>query len=512
MSFEAAFNALGTSLGGVEKRLLNGLPEAMLRFGQIRGTFPTPLKLVDSIRSLASTDKATPEAVADLVFQDPLLSLRLISLVNRSFYRRGYDITDLTAAVNHIGLMKVADVLCDLANARSLKAFYLGRSVSALAYQRMLFAIDLSLRIVRLIAPNDHLEQQTELIAALGHIGPVMLAYQAPNLYAACALSAGIDVTLSTEKQFRKVVGKPAGEFGSDLARSLGLPPFIVQSANIIDTAPWNRRLWDADRAREQRMMSLATYIGASLTEHIFDFKTLHDFIPAIRDAAGRMSISPKQLESALGAGITRFFARSEALGSPLVRLPGWLVTYADAVVERDGSISGRDFKWPGLAERINSFINELRACFRIKHTADEYFHLPQAMYCTLRALVQGLSFDAAVFFKLEEETRRLLPVLSFGGDAGMCFGVRRDLAIEDRQYMPDAQAIEQKKPIFYGDPIFGENYPFVAFPVMRLDRVIGVFYAHKNASTITQPLDLQEQVAATALAEEWRDVPIDFA
>lgn len=75
---------------------------------------------------------------------------------------------------------------------------------------------------------------------------------------------------------------------------------------------------------------------------------------------------------------------------------------------------------------------------------------------------------------------------------------------------MPDIQAFCQKRAVFQGEPLIQGGWPFVAFPVVWQGRSCGVFYADKVGGQV--PLETQEQVACTALAEAWCDVPADFA
>ena len=78
----------------------------------------------------------------------------------------------------------------------------------------------------------------------------------------------------------------------------------------------------------------------------------------------------------------------------------------------------------------------------------------------------------------------------------------------EAAAYSPILQAFHKQEPIFHGDPVFGKDWPFAAFPVLRGGRPIGVLYADRSSATQQDALEPSEQVAVTALAEEARAVP----
>jgi hypothetical protein len=125
--------------------------------------------------------------------------------------------------------------------------------------------------------------------------------------------------------------------------------------------------------------------------------------------------------------------------------------------------------------------------------------------------LVKGLNFDRAIFYRHSVLDSMLHPVVTYGASPPeLGLEVRRTNSAKN-EFMPDVQAALQKKTVFQGDPIFNDDWPLTAFPVICEGQVEGVFFADKLGKKNALPLDTQEQVAVVALAEGWHEVSSQF-
>lgn len=64
---------------------------------------------------------------------------------------------------------------------------------------------------------------------------------------------------------------------------------------------------------------------------------------------------------------------------------------------------------------------------------------------------------------------------------------------------------------VLRGHQIFSDGWPFIAFPVVWRDSVVGVFYADRITRGAGSPVETREQMACAALAEYWLEVPEGF-
>ncbi len=514
MSLYFAFRDLTNNVAQIPETATKTIGEQLVKLCSMHGEFPTSLKLLQELRALAFSDRLKSEQLASAICDDPLLSLRLISVVNSTLYSRGHDITSVLGAVNLVGINRIPDVATEVADAKNFRAIFLGRSVSALVFQEMVLSSILARRIVSILAPRQGLEGNAHILAVLSRLPLALLAFDKPNIYSALFL----DHTRATpagslEKNFKKLVGKSTAEMGADLASALNLPKRIVTSIPLVQIAPWHKRTWAADEGRDVRAVVGAVHIANRLTTIISDFSGLRALNTLIEDMSSRINLPADKVGESLGEALSQLVQSLNHIGFTPMRLPLYVEKYTEPIVEPDGTINTRSIKWPGLHERINSFINELRACFKTRPDEGQFYRLPQAVLCTLRALLHGMNFDFAMFLRLDKNGGSLAPAVWLGErepDLNLDEMVRR-IIDPNSTYMPDLQAALQRKTVFTGDPIVPDCWPFVAFPAMALNDVQGVFFAHKNKRNEAQALDTQEQVAAIALAEEWFDVPVGF-
>ncbi|MBX7138640.1 MAG: HDOD domain-containing protein [Oligoflexia bacterium] len=511
MSLYFSLRDLTGGLPKIGEQTKSSLEPALLNLFQMRAGLPISLKSIEGLRVDCVADRATPEKIARLVESDPFLALRLVALVNQTFYHRGHDIVTVQGAVSHLGVWKVPEVCADLGDAKSFKAIYLGRSTASFALQELVFCAALAKRIANLMAPREGIDQIAYLLAVLGRIGAVLLAYARPNIYCACFFDAFLSETSSFDRSFKKLLGKTIPEFGVELGRALALPKRILNSTSLLHIAPWHKRVWAADEGREVRIAIGSVHVAYRIASTVTEMKGQSEIDALVEDMASRINLKTDVLREAVGESLAAMIESLNRIGLTALRLPPYVERFTEPIVERDGTINTRNIKWPGIAERMNSFLNELRACFKTRAQGDEFYYLPQAVHCTLRALIHGLNFDFAMFMRYSVAGDSLTPYVWLGEEPDGVRELVRSRGKQSGEYMPDVQALLQKKAVFTGDPITPDHWPFAAFPAIARNDVLGVFYAHKHPVSEANALETQEQVAVIALAEEWHDVPSGF-
>ena len=68
--------------------------------------------------------------------------------------------------------------------------------------------------------------------------------------------------------------------------------------------------------------------------------------------------------------------------------------------------------------------------------------------------------------------------------------------------YDPDATALKESRPVYRGDPLFSDGWPFAAVPIGFDKRSVGVIYADRTGNNEGKELSSREEAAIGVLAE----------
>ncbi len=511
MTFAASIETLAVSAASATPKTIEATLAAMTAAAVAKGEFPSSLSLVEKLRLEVGSDAARPERVSDLLSTCPVMAMRVVATANSAFYSRGNPVETTAAAVNHLGIRRLQTIIEDLAQKKSFQATLLGRATAASALQRTIVANILSGGFARLMGGRGaNLHERAHSLSCLLRLPSLMLAFTRPNLYSALELESLADPKAAFDRSFKKAMGESISGVAVAIAESLSFPIQTTKMVSYLDVPPWNRR-GGAEDLKDARMLALAVSLGQRLSDEICRFSGTQALEAAILDLSDKANLAPKDVRAVVGDVPQKFLECCDLLGFKPSRLPSALSSYQTVMVGSDGKEIPDKYKYPSIAERINPYLYELKACLNTRAKEDEFTYVPQAALCTLKALVKGLNFDRAVFFRYDEQSGVLRPELIFGVRPLDNYLAPRPLLGPETLHMPDVQACVQRKAMFFGDPVFAEDWPLAAFPVICQKKVEGVFFADKVAKRNAAPLETQEQVAIVALAEGWHDVSPDF-
>ena len=508
MSPSSSIGKLRQSSGLLGPNALAPLEIKLIKSLQIRGLFPTSLNLLNRLQREASHELNAAN-LSELFEADQVLALRMISLANYEYYRPTQPITTVQAAVSHLGA-KVADVVGHIAEAKNFNAIYLARAVSLTMMQQSMIAGVIARQIAKLIDANDNdVPKQAYVLSALINAVPNMMAFFKPTIFSGLCLEC-LDDRVLFELTFKKLFGRSIGECASAGAEALGLPPVYRSLSLRYDEAAWKIKERPRGVKQQERAIIIAVYAANLIAHEICYFTGIQGVQSLIRRLEVETDLSQNSLEDVLGTVAENYLSASSTLELKPLRLPEYLMWFAPVELTPAESPSWPS-KLPGINERINPFLYELRKTLRSADDIVDFWSFTHAVYCTLNALVKGLNFDRAVFFQLQKDPLSLQLLLSFGMKLFEPEKVRRYLEDPQKDTMPDVQAFLRRKPIFHGQPVFPDGWPFVAFPVVHEDTVVGVFYADKIRRPDGDALGSQEEIACVALGEEWHDIPVRF-
>lgn len=490
----------------VSDQIQEELVQRFLKSIRIRGDFPSSLTLLETIFQGIDGGEISSTQVAKTLQVDHVLALRLIALVNMGYYNSGTPILNISAAVDHFGLIRLKEILPSLADSKNFNAIFLGHAVALGMMQQAIVASVIASELTMKIAPARKIGEIAYLTTVISNLAPLMLAYHRPDIFSVLALSCQ-DGYIPFKNTLRAFMGCSLAEFAAQLADEMYLPATYLDLCRHLDQPPWVT-ITDTTLTDDQQTILKSTYAANMLAHEICNFTGIQGVQSVIRELEQRAAIDHQLLEDVLGNIGNVYSEHTENLFLKAVRLPEYLSWFAPEVD------NGQNERWlerlPGILQRINPFLYDLRTCMRASLKRPSYPLFPQALQLTLSALIKGLNFDRAVFFKISDEQ-----TLSVGLTVGVKlfepdkFIHKFDMSSESDD--PAGLVMKTKEPVFSGQPLFPEGWPFAAFPAIWKNKVIGIFYADRIRRPDVDSLTNQEQIACTALAEEWKDLPAGF-
>lgn len=475
---------------------------------QIRGEFPTSLNVLQRLQHMTSGGGSDTGELARLLQVDHALVLRLLSIANYEHYRTSRPAVTITDAIAHLGAEKLPDVIANLAAAKNFNAIYLARAASLTMMQQSLIAALIARQAAHLLHAEADSAEEAFVLSALINAGPLMLAFLRPDAYSGICLDC-LEDRILFDVTFRRLIGRTVGECAAAIADALGLPGSYRALALKYDRASWETKERPAGGKQREQALTTAAYAGNLIAHEICYFTGVQGVQSVVRRLDAETPLSQPILEDILGTVAESYLEQSVTLGLKPLRLPEYLLWFAPVEIQNEPS--SWPARLPGINERINPFLYELRQTLHGAEFAGVSARFAHAVHTTLNALVKGLNFDRAVFFKMDEDRKFLQLAVPFGMKLFEPHKVRRFLYDPRKETMPDVLAFERRCPVFTGQPIFSDGWPFAAFPVIWRDQVIGVFYADKVRRLDGDALEKQEETACTALAAEWHDIPGDI-
>ena len=513
MGIERSLKLVGDFTSSIEKVDTETIVAQMSELIRIGGKLPVASALQKDVVARLSRDTARVEEIPAALCSDIIVPLRFLALSNQAFYSRGQAVTDLGTLGSLIGVTRVGEKFDELGSVAPLSNAFKGRALAMATYQNTILSALLSQRFFTCIEKQRFPTTLPFLTLIASELPLVLLSYTKPHLYAACYLDSCAQDNIPIERFMKKIFQVSMSELFSQIASSSGLPAPLSEYVEMLSMAPWNRRGWTIASNQENRAVVTSAFISQKLGALVPRGIERQDFFAAVRAFDGKADINKKILDNALVNVSSRFLESMIALGLPALRLARYLQVYEDQVVDEKGEVSDINIKWPPVTARLNPFVIEIKAALKASSLDDGVTRLPHVLASTALALMRGLSFDRVVLFVPEtlDGGRALLPKLTLGRKIENESLLEKPLEQFD-QYAPHVKAFKERQAIFQGDPLFDDDWPFVAFPLIQSGEVKAVLYADKKKEKDPPPISTEEQVALIALSEVFHDVPPLFS
>ncbi len=187
-----------------EKLLLPSLPDVALK-----------------IKAECEKEESSAQMIADVIIQDPAMSVRLLQIANSSLYRTQVSTDNIQMAITKLGLRLVRDLIMSLSMKQLYKA---SNDIIAERFRELWLTSTKTAAIAHLLASkHPHLDAEKAMLAGLIHnIGalPIML------------MAEDDDDLFDQPEALYKVVQKMQGDVGAYIFKNWHFPEYMIDVAN----------------------------------------------------------------------------------------------------------------------------------------------------------------------------------------------------------------------------------------------------------------------------------------
>jgi len=186
-----------------ERLLLPSIPEVALK-----------------IRDECEKANSSAQQVAELLSQDPALSVRLLQVANSSLYRTHSSIENIQMAITRLGLRLVKDLIMGLAMKQLYKA---SNDVLAERFNELWMASSKTAALSRMLAVNcDGIDPEKAMLAGLTHnIGALPILMMAED----------DDDLFDNPEALYNIIKEMQGEVGAYIFRAWHFPDYMIDVA-----------------------------------------------------------------------------------------------------------------------------------------------------------------------------------------------------------------------------------------------------------------------------------------
>ena len=500
-----SFENITDLLSSLPPEQTQNLEAEVMRHIRPHGVFGTSRVVEKELRSVAAGSQSRLEQVREVLIHDPLLALRVLSVANSTFYRRASAINDIAGALTVVGVKKLPELIEQVATSVSLAALFKGRAIASSAYEEALLGAIWARELMLLQPARKQFAEFTYLSAFLVGAVVASLAYYRPSLYAACWLNGLGEGAAGFESGLRKLMDRSKFELALEGVKALSLPDEFQIVYRVCEANPFKSRVPSVDGASKDTVgVAGAVIYGLKLAHALSSCGGRDAFDGTMKEAQGRLSIAKPSVRNLIGKFPAIYSQDCAALGWQPLGLPRYLLEYNEKA-------KPEELVRAPAGDQLDLFLTELRACFKTRLSSGEFFRLPQAALCTCMGLVRGVGFDRVVFLYHNQDRSCLIPLFNFGQPCLEFSYLLRSMSGTNTATMPDVLACQERRMVLRGHQIFSDGWPFIAFPVVWRDSVVGVFYADRITRGAGSPVETREQMACAALAEYWLEVPEGF-
>jgi HD-like signal output (HDOD) protein len=440
------------------------------------GDFPSSARVVNQLRLMITNPNATANQLSEIILQEPSLGMRILHLVNSSFYRRAKPITTVSQAVVQIGLRPLAELCSGLvllqkfvprARQDSPFANCLKQNIATSLYTATLSAE---------LANDGSIKNELGFLAgSLAGLGILLLGYYFPSLYESAekrAREKNIDIAQS----IKELTGLSQYEISREAITALKLPDFFNQMLDDAEAIANDSVIAlkvdsTTDNNPNSENLSRAVFAAQEIGESFSDYSQSGKLEEKIKLIEERTGISATILSKGL-ENLNELFA--EQCSALELKLP-----VPKVLQKLDLKANNKDSNETNGFEK---YINEIEQAVNNQE--------PTATIITtvMEAISQGLKFKhVLLLLKNSEKTHFVAKMLIGKSDKFDTKNFKRNLNFGVGTVPIDLLAYREGVTIYTGEPIVAHGWPIVAIPVGAKSNVIGVIYAEGSETQVVE-------------------------
>lgn len=464
------------------------------------GDFPASAKIVGELRQLTSDPKTSANQITELILREPSLGVRVLHLVNSSFYRRAKPIMTVSQAVVQIGMKPLAEMCAGLVLLQKfVPAARRGGSFANCLRKTVLTSL-LCSAITPASSPSSSQRSRTDehgyLAGSFAELGTLLLAFYFPQIYEA-AVRRAESKKQEVSQSIREITGLSPVQLSLEVLEALELPSFYKEILKEVESASTSSPQGKIGGSAEAHRVALAVAASSSLSEAMVSNKSDEEIEKVIGDVKAKYGFEPKVVSKVLG-DLPRVF--KDHCSSLDLQLPA----ISDYKPSGSGAVAS-DQKAPVVTvaaadkeSQFNQFVQEIRQAVESRE--------PTASVITtvMETFAWSLGFERVLLMLVSAGKTKLVGRMLLGNVPNFDpKRFERPLGSYAQLNAPDARAFREARPIFGGEPLFRHGWPIAAIPIGYGARAIGVIYADRDSSEGGDlELSAQEQAAVGILAE----------
>lgn len=484
------------------KSFLERLTQALGR----NGDFPTSAKIINELQRLTRDPNTTATQISSVITQDPSLGIRVLGMVNSSFYRRAKPITDISQAIMQMGMTQLTEMCAGLVLLQRLipEARKGGPFAAALrkSISTSIIASSVTTRM------HEHLKGQGKninlkeiesgaLSGTMCELGTLLLAYYFPQIYTN-AIRRSEEKEQGIDESIQQLTGFSPARMSAHIIKTLNLPPSyseIIEGAiTLREAQEKGGELVPPELDFQARVLACAGLISESLNASPNE----DNIIGNIDHIESILNIPSDVILGSLEDLPERIDDHSRILELSLPPFP--LEPRALMAVTRGESIDSVDGQIPDLGEQNAQFRDYLE---EIKQAIENKEPPASIVTSTMEILANCFPFDRVVLLMARPDKESLYGKMSLGDIAGFeVHSYSKTLSKNASPSDPINTAFISGRPVYEGNALLSGAVYFAAVPAGCGSRTVGVIYADKKKGNLALPLTTEQKRAVALIAE----------
>lgn len=468
------------------------------------GDFPASAKVVTELKTLTNQPETTANQIAEVILREPSLGVRVLHLVNSSFYRRAKPVTTISQAIVQVGMKPLADMCAGLILLQKFVPEARKSSVFATCLHKSVLTSVLTSSLTLSADPHSKASTKRDaesgyLAGMLAEMGVLLLGYYFPKVYES-AVKRSESKSVELDQSIQQIVGLSPYQISVEVIKTLNLPPIYGEIIEIADKVGRAGEL-PANISPELKKLG-KTLCGAALLSTALSAERPEAEVQRLLQKALDVSGIPFSVIQAtlqtLPTVMADYYAQLEMSAPSLPIDPTTLVLGSlgnDFQIEMKGSKALPELD-KDVQTQFQAYLDEIRSAI------DDQEPTASIVTTVMEVCAYCLNFDKVLLLLASPSKRTLVGRMMLGEATGVePTKINRTAGADADPHAPDNVAFVTGRPAFQGESLFGNGWPLAAIPVGAGKRSIGVIYAERSSSDRSE-LSTGEQAAIVILTE----------